>query len=264
MRDSAKSNTMSFGMHSALIALGRLVPAEEGRFLEAALRQLIASEERLLVIDKAVALPVYDEALSLVERNDGAKLEGIAIDPDRRARHTYRPDLVVIDRETRGAFVLDVKRSLDSWSGTATLEKLAARMLAASLTLPDLLYREQQRLYVSHTSIAIIDLGDSRERYPHGIFPISALDGLLGCEGLASSVADARHTFRCGVADLIEELAPSSLARTVCNDLRQNDRRPELQANPNISDGTMATDHPPGRTPPRPTFGIAAPIVGRA
>lgn len=264
LRASATSNAEGFGQHSALIALGRLVHAEEGRFLEAVLRQLVAAEQRFHLIEAAVALPVYDEALSLVERNEAVQLEGLAVDPERRARHTYRPDLVVIDKESRAAFVLDVKRSLETWSGTASLEKLAGRMLAASLTLPDLLYREHRRLYVSHTSIAIIDLAESRDHYPLGVFPLGALDRLLGCEGLADRMAQARQAFRDAVADLVDELAPGA-ARPAVDAFRRDEPAPSsLPHSETMSQDVTAPDDPPGRIPRRPTFGIAAPAAGRA
>ena len=264
LRESAQAASSGYGQLSGLLTIGRQVPAEEGRFLEAALRKLVAAQDGIVLIEKALTLPVYDDALDLVERNNGDQLQGIAIDPDRRARHVYRPDLVVIDEERRSALILDVKRSLDSYSGTAALEKLAHRMLAASLTLPDLLYREHKRTFIAHTSIAIVDLADSRDSYPSGVFPIGALDRLLGTNGMVEGLSAARNGFRRAVADLIEELAPRSLSQGVCADLRYEHRIAEPGP---IGSGASATPVSAKGGPsgsPRPTFGLAGTTAATA
>jgi len=175
--------------------------------LEQLLRQKVSSEPRFRVLDSGIDLPVLDEAERMLALNEWSSLSSLAVDPDRRATRHYRPDLIVIERATSRAIIVDVKRSLSSYSGNRQLNQLKNKMLAAALVAPQILYTEHQRTMVTRTEIAILDLADSRASYGDGIFGLCHLDALLGMPGLATDLQHCRVVYRAAVDALLREIA---------------------------------------------------------
>ncbi|VVT27662.1 hypothetical protein [Rhizobium sp. EC-SD404] len=192
---------------AGLIALAAQVAAAEGRMLEQLLREKVSSEARFKVLDSGIDLPVLDDAERMLALNEWSSLSSLAVDPDRRATRHYRPDLIVIERATSRAIIVDVKRSLSSYSGKRQLNQLKNRMLAAALVAPQILYTEHQRTMVTRTEIAILDLADSRSSYGDGIFGLCHLDALLGMPGLAADLQQCRVVYRAAVDALLREIA---------------------------------------------------------
>ncbi|AZN70926.1 hypothetical protein D5400_06240 [Georhizobium profundi] len=192
---------------AGLIALAAQVAAAEGRMLEQLLREKVSSEPRFRVLDSGIDLPVLEDAERMLALNEWSRLSSLAVDPDRRATRHYRPDLIVIERATSRAIIVDVKRSLSSYSGNRQLNQLKTRMLAAALVAPQILYTEHQRTMVTRTEIAILDLADSRASYGDGIFGLCHLDALLGMPGLAADLQQCRVVYRAAVDALLREIA---------------------------------------------------------
>ncbi|WP_404863530.1 hypothetical protein [Georhizobium sp. MAB10] len=184
-----------------------LYRAIAARMLEQRLRAKVSSEPRFRVLESGIDLPVLDEAERMLALNEWSSLSSLAVDPDRRATRHYRPDLIVIERQTSRAIIVDVKRSLSSYSGNRQLNHLKNRMLAAALVAPQILYTEHQRTMVTRTEIAILDLADSRSSYGDGIFGLCHLDALLGMPGLAADLQQCRVVYRAAVDALLREIA---------------------------------------------------------
>jgi hypothetical protein len=192
---------------AGFIALAAQITAAEGRMLEQLLREKVSSEARFKVLDSGIDLPVLDEAERMLALNEWSSLSSLAVDSDRRATRHYRPDLIVIERATSRAIIVDVKRSLSSYSGNRQLNQLKNRMLAAALVVPQILYTEHQRTMVKRTEIAILDLADSRSSYGDGIFGLCHLDALLGMPGLTADLQQCRVVYRASVDALLREIA---------------------------------------------------------
>jgi hypothetical protein len=197
---------------AGLIALAAQVAAAEGRMLELLLREKVSSEARFKVLDSGIDLPVLEDAERMLALNEWSSLSSLAIDPDRRATRHYRPDLIVIERATSRAILVDVKRSLSSYSGNRQLNQLKNKMLAAALVAPQILYTEHQRTMVTRTEIAILDLADSRASYGDGIFGLCHLDALLDMPGLAADLQQCRAVYRAAVDSLLREIAADTFS----------------------------------------------------
>jgi len=207
LRSCHSASTDVHWQSAGLIALSAQVTAAEGRMLERLLREKVSSEARFKVLDSGIDLPLLDEAERMLALNEWTSLSSLAVDPDRRATRHYRPDLIIIERATRRAIIVDVKRSLSSYSGNRQLNHLKNRMLAAALVAPQILYTEHQRTMVTRTEIAILDLADSRSAYGEGIFGLCHLDALLGMPGLAADMQQCRIVYRAAVDALLREIA---------------------------------------------------------
>jgi hypothetical protein len=207
LRSCHSASTDAHWQSTGLIALAAQVTTAEGRMLEQLLREKVSTEPRFRVLDSGIDLPVLDDAERMLALNAWSRLSSLAVDPDRRATRHYRPDLIVIERETSRAILVDVKRSLSSYSGNRQLNQLKTKMLAAALVAPQILYTEHQRTMVTRTEIAILDLADSRASYGEGIFGLCHLDALLGMPGLAADLQQCRVVYRAAVDALLREIA---------------------------------------------------------
>ncbi len=174
------------------------------------LRTRVASEPSLRLMESGIALPILDDAERILRMNEWTALTSLSVDADQRARRHYRPDLIVIKKNSGHALLIDVKRSLHSYSGNRQLHALRGRMLAAALVAPEILYREHKRTMVTRTEAAIIDLANSRKSYGEGVYALSHLDDLLGIEGLATDLEQCRVHCRAAVDDLVQSLARES------------------------------------------------------
>lgn len=197
---------------AAMIGLCAQIPAAEGRLLERLLRERVSSENSLKLMESGIALPILDDAERMLALNEWTALSSLSVDPDQRATRHYRPDLIVIEKDSGRAILIDVKRSLHSYSGNRQLNALKDKMLAAALVAPQILYLEHRRTVVTRTDVAIIDLGESRRNYGEGIYSLAHLDALLGMEGLASDLDECRRSYRVAVDVLMQSLARESFA----------------------------------------------------
>jgi hypothetical protein len=150
----------------------------EGRLLEHGIRLLAGCNPDLVVLTQNIRLPVSPAALQLVEKNDEALYRQLTLDIDAPTRKSYTPDLIIVHRPTSVAYVVDVKRSLSSYESTR-IGELKTRMLAGSLVVPDLLYRDHHRLVVTEVRVVIIEASGSRPDIERGVWPLSHLDHLL-------------------------------------------------------------------------------------
>ncbi|MEX6506469.1 hypothetical protein [Jiella sp. M17.18] len=187
-----------------IAALIRSVSFHEGRLLEEAMIAIGRRNTDLVVLGGGVRLSVTPAALEAVAHNRSGALKGLSLDADARARSTYAPDIVTVNRRYRSALVIDVKRSLASYLATHRLSELKTRMLAASLILPDWLYKERKRLAVDSVGIAIVDGSSGTSDHEAGLWSLAEIDDLLEVDGAASAMMLMRERFAARVQGLIE------------------------------------------------------------
>ncbi|QLF68193.1 hypothetical protein FE840_000680 [Peteryoungia desertarenae] len=176
----------------------RTVPAAEGRLIERGIGLIAGLNPDLVVLTENIRLPVTKAALDVVERNDPRNYASLTLDADAGGRRGYTPDLIIVNKKTRLAYVVDVKRSLSSYDAPR-LQDLKRRMLAGALTVPDLLYREHHRLVAGEVQVVILDAQNANRDTPTGIWPVADLDHLLSIEGAGKAIAYLRRSFQQGI-----------------------------------------------------------------
>lgn len=187
------------GHAESLASLGRTIAVQEGHLLEAVIIALASTHpSRVTLTD--LRLPVLPAAVEVIKRNRRKLYEGISFEAHSNpSAGTYHPDLVVVDATGRCAVIIDVKRSLSGYLGGSKLLELQQRMTASGLVLPDVLWRDHQRLAVETVGTAIVDGSKTATDVSDGVWPLSRLDDLLQIEGAAQLAIDSMEAFRCGL-----------------------------------------------------------------
>jgi len=191
------------GHYASLASLLRSVSSHEGRLLERGLAVIAAVHPDLEVLGKPLKLPLVHAAVQAISTNRWEALAGACFDADMASEGTYSPDLVILNRKTRKALVIDLKRSLAAY-GASALADLKTRMMAAGLVLPDFIYKRHKRLSISHVDIAVIDGASRKSDHAQGIWKLAELDDLLGLPGAAAALERLRSTFGERVRALIK------------------------------------------------------------
>jgi hypothetical protein len=186
------------GDAESLASLGRTIAVQEGHLLEAVIITLASTHpSRLALTD--LRLPVLPAAIEVIKRNRQSVYKGISFDATSHAGATYHPDLVIADGGRRCAVIIDVKRSLSGYLGGSKLSELQQRMAASGLVLPDVLWRDHQRLAVETVGTAIIDGSKTTTDVCDGVWSLSRLDDLLQIEGAARLAIESMEAFRDGI-----------------------------------------------------------------
>jgi hypothetical protein len=173
----------------------RAVPAAEGKLLERGIGLVAGRNPDLVVLTQNLRLPVTKAASELVEMNDPSLYRSLSLDADSGGRKTYTPDLLILNRRTEVAHLVDVKRSLGSYE-LARIAELKNRMLAAALVVPDLLYKEHRRLHAKEVRVVILNAENQRADIDGGVWPLSHLDHLLEVTGAGEAMAHLRELFQ--------------------------------------------------------------------
>ncbi|TAY97408.1 hypothetical protein ELH79_02380 [Rhizobium leguminosarum] len=199
------------GHYVNVASLVRAVSFREGKLLEQAVERLAKVNPDLVVLMQSIKLPLVKAAIEAVAGNDWHHLEGVRLDCDAPAKGSYTPDLILVNRAKRAAFVLDLKRSLASYGDTSRLEELKLRMLASAMILPDWLYKTQKRLMVETVGVAIVDGASRPSDHAAGVWALSEIDDLLEIDGAAACMAELRLRFGRRVQQLLEAEARRAL-----------------------------------------------------
>ncbi|MBY5854300.1 hypothetical protein HFN51_27735 [Rhizobium leguminosarum] len=199
------------GHYVNVASMVRAVSFREGKLLEQAVERLAKVNPDLVVLMQSIKLPLVKAAIEAVAGNDWHHLEGVRLDCDAPAKGSYTPDLILVNRAKRAAFVLDLKRSLASYGDTSRLEELKLRMLATAMILPDWLYKTQKRLMVETVGVAIIDGASRPSDHAAGVWALSEIDDLLEIDGAATCMAELRLRFGRRVQQLLETEARRAL-----------------------------------------------------
>ncbi|WP_246708545.1 hypothetical protein [Rhizobium ruizarguesonis] len=199
------------GHYVNVASLVRAVSFREGKLLEQAVERLAKVNPDLVVLMHSIKLPLVKAAIEAVAGNDWQYLEDVRLDCEAPAKGSYTPDLILVNRAKRAAFVLDLKRSLASYGDTSRLEELKLRMLASAMILPDWLYKTQKRLMVETVGVAIIDGASRPSDHAAGVWALSEIDDLLEIDGAAACMAELRLRFGRRVQQLLEAEARRAL-----------------------------------------------------
>ncbi|NDV88934.1 hypothetical protein GTW51_19810 [Aurantimonas aggregata] len=183
------------GDYVGLASLIRSVSFHEGKLLEQAIIAIGQHNPDLIVLWQSLRLPLTPAALEAIALNRGGTLKGLSFDADAKTRASYTPDLVVVNRRYHSATILDVKRSIASYLDTHRLAELKTKMLAASLILPDWLYKEHKRLMIDTVGIAIVDGASAPSDQENGIWAMTEIDDLLEIDGAAEAMTELRRRF---------------------------------------------------------------------
>lgn len=192
------------GHYVNVASLVRAVSFREGKLLEQAVERLAKANPDLVVLMQSIKLPLVKAAIEAVASNDWHHLEGVRLDCEAPAKGSYTPDLIIVNRAKRAAFVLDLKRSLASYSDTSRLEELKLKMLASAMVLPDWLYKIQKRMMVETVGVAIVDGASRPSDHASGVWALSEIDDLLEIDGAAACMAELRVRFGRRVQQLLE------------------------------------------------------------
>ncbi|MFJ6328242.1 MULTISPECIES: hypothetical protein [unclassified Rhizobium] len=199
------------GHYVNVASLVRAVSFREGKLLEQAVERLAKANPNLVVLMQSIKLPLVKAAIEAVAGNDWRQLEGVRLDCEAPAKGSYTPDLIIVNRARRAAFVLDLKRSLASYGDTSRLEELKLKMLASAMVLPDWLYKTQKRMMVETVGVAIIDGASRPSDHAAGVWALSEIDDLLEIDGAAACMAELRVRFGRRVQQLLEVEARRAL-----------------------------------------------------
>lgn len=205
----ALSKALAGGVSDAAAIL-RAIPIQEGRLLERGIGIIADLNPDLVVLTQNLRLPVTKTALELVEKNDPKHFRSLTLDADTGGRKTYTPDLIILNRTTKLAHVIDVKRSLGSYE-VSRINELKSRMLAAALVVPDLLYRDHHRLVAEEVRVVVLNAENQRSDIAGGIWPLSGLDHLVEVGGAGKSIGMLRERFHARI-DENWKLARNSIA----------------------------------------------------
>lgn len=209
--DSEPVEDEILGHYVNVASMVRAVSFREGKLLEQAVERLAKVNPNLVVLMQSIKLPLVKAAIEAVAGNDWRQLEGVRLDCEAPARGSYTPDLIVVNRARRAAFVLDLKRSLASYGDTSRLEELKLKMLASAMVLPDWLYKTQKRLMVETVGVAIIDGASRPSDHAAGVWALAEIDDLLEIDGAAACMAELRLRFGRRVQQLLEAAARLAL-----------------------------------------------------
>lgn len=186
-----------FGDFAAVVSLARSVAFHEGAMLETALERLVALLPHLDRVP-ARAMPVVPAALEALKRNAWGDLQGIRLESRVHAPSTYTPDLLIVNRTTRQLLILDLKRSLASYS-EHRLNRLRQRMMAVAMIGVDWLYQQGVNLAIDDVVIAIIDCANEARQPSKGVFSLDEIDGLVGAAGIVAAINRLRAAFATSV-----------------------------------------------------------------
>lgn len=178
--------------------LMRAVPIQEGRLLEQGIALLAGYNPDLRSLTENIRLPVTSAALQLVEMNNEAHYRRLTLDADSGGRKGYTPDILLVHLSKRLAYVVDIKRTLGSYEATRIAD-LKNRMLASSLVVPDLLYKEHRRITVDEVRAVIINADGQKVDIDHGVWPLSHLDHLLEIDGAGLAIEWLRTQFASAI-----------------------------------------------------------------
>ena len=192
----------TFSGFEELLAPIRSATTLEGMLLERGIEAICQCHDDLTIIPLENPLPVIPEARAFLRRNDWAKASALRLGADVHTREFYRPDLLVVDANSRRALILDIKRSVTSHK-PKVLTELRTRMMAAALVARDWLERECDAPAVERVEIAIIDGSGEPSDHSRAIFSIADLDQLIGIEGAGEAICMLRRLYASRIRDIL-------------------------------------------------------------
>jgi len=194
----------TFEGYEELLAAVRSATSLEGALLKRAIALVVGKNPELSLIHLERPLPVHQAAKVLFLRDDWARASMIRRDTEVVTREYYRPDLLVVDREQQQALLLDIKRTVSSYSPSAIVT-LRSRMMAGALAVREVLERKYDAPSVSRASIAIIDAAGDTRSEAEGILGLSDLDWLLRIDGAGHAIKHLRELYGAKICAILQK-----------------------------------------------------------
>ncbi|AKI02685.1 hypothetical protein IMCC20628_04005 [Hoeflea sp. IMCC20628] len=190
----ALANALAGGVDEIAGVL-RAIPGMEGRLIERGIAFVAKCNPDLAVLTQNLRLPVTPAAMQVVLMNNPLNYRTVTFDADMGGRKTYTPDLVILNRLTKVAHLVDSKRSLNSYE-RARIDELRNRMLAAALVVPDFLYKEHRRMVAEDVRVVILNAENQKTDLEGGIWHLSHLDHLVEVAGAGEAIGLLQKKFR--------------------------------------------------------------------
>jgi hypothetical protein len=138
-------------------------------------------------------MPIVPAAVELLKKNEWREIQGIRLPSEVHTNKTYTPDLFVANRARHSGIIIDVKRSLASYS-ESKLDGLRFRMLAVAAIASSWLGERQGPVLVE-VSTAIIDGADTLSDHEKGVFKLSEIGDLLEIDEAGNAMTRLRDMF---------------------------------------------------------------------
>ncbi|MBN8245785.1 hypothetical protein JF546_22515 [Nitratireductor aquimarinus] len=194
----------TFEGYQELLAAFRSATSLEAALVKRAIALVVGKNPELSLINLERPLPVHQAAKVLFLRDDWARASMIRRDAEAIARDHYRPDLLVVDRAQQHALLLDIKRTVSSYSPSAIVT-LRSRMMASALAVREVLERKYEVPSVSRASIAIIDAAGDTRSEAEGILGLSDLDWLLRIDGAGHAIRHLRELYGAKIRAILQK-----------------------------------------------------------
>ena len=194
----------TFEGYEELLAAVRSATSLEGALLKRAIALVVGKNPELSLIHLERPLPVHQAAKVLFLRDDWARASMIRRDTEVVTREYYRPDLLVVDRAQQHALLLDIKRTVSSYSPSAIVT-LRSRMMASALVVREVLERKYDVPSVSRASIAIIDAAGDTRSEAEGILGLNDLDWLLRIDGAGRAITHLRELYGAQIRAILQK-----------------------------------------------------------
>lgn len=182
-----------FGQYAEFVSVVRSVAFHEGRLLEAGIAAIARCNPDLAILPGDRPMPIVPAAIELLRKNEWHEIQGIRLPSEVHASKTYKPDLFVANRARHSGLIIDVKRSLGSYT-ESRLEELRFKMLAVAAIASSWLGERQGPVLVD-IGIAIIDGSDTSSDHGKGVFKISEIGDLFEVSGADDAMTRLREIF---------------------------------------------------------------------
>jgi len=207
----------TFGGYASVFGFCRSAVMQEGRLLEDSIALSVRRHPDLMLLPPK-PMPIVPAAQEMLKRTPSDEIKGIRFPSRVHTSESYRPDLFVVNRATHSALLLDIKRSLPSYR-PQEVDRLRFRMLAVAAIASEWIAENQGPLLVS-VETAIIDGANEVSDHERGVFRLSEIDELLGTEGTAVLIAQAREGFSKRVKAELGRRCRTVLGQSLENDER--------------------------------------------
>jgi hypothetical protein len=217
-----------FGKYSELVSVTRSVAFHEGKLLEWGIAAIARRNPDLVILPPDRPMPIVPAAIELFRKNEWREIQGIRLPSEVHANKTYTPDLFIANRARHSGLIIDVKRSLGSYT-ESKLESLRFRMLAVAAIASSWLAERQGPVLVE-VGTAIIDGADIASDHERGVFKISEVGDLLEIDEAGDAMTRLRDMFAERVQNEFDSQCRKVIGTT-------NPFATELVPNVDFSDG---------------------------
>lgn len=247
------------GSSSSLATFYMMLPRNDGRAQEQVLEIIARYIDGLSVINSGLKFGINPKYVDLIKSNDAASIASLQTDYEAEPRGvTYRPDVLIINKRTGNACLVDFKRQVGTID-TTKLNRIADNLTIARAQVSDFLYQKHKRMRIDGDAIswAIVDCSDQRDvpnRFQEaGVFGLESLDVICGVRNIASAYRLSRDLmakeFRRGERELMAEsnrfLPVGDVEQMIDEAVNEAKRSISLNVVPEVNDNVVSETSTP-------------------